>query len=97
MSQQAHSKPRVGVAILGMIFCDFLGVLVFGLPTIGWVAGLGVMFLGSPYVAWLALENHPRRAALTIRIAIVHTVVLLILITLAIAFLIYALSNVQWG
>lgn len=100
MSPQAPartSKIGLGSAILGVIFCDFFGLLLFALPAIGWVIGLAAMVIGSPYLAWLVLEDHPNRRSLTKRIAVANATVIVLSAILMIAFLAYILSTAQWG
>ena len=101
MSEQVivrkDSGRVIGRAIAGVVFSDFIGVLLFALPEIGWLVGLAVMFTISPLVAWVALEDHPRRRALTWRIGIGNAVVLTV-VAIALSLLaIFILSGVQFG
>ena len=81
MSEQVHmsNTPRHGVgrAVAGVVFADFIGGLLFWLPSVGWLLGLATMFLGSPEVAWLSLECHPRRRAVALQIGISNAAILI--------------------
>lgn len=100
MSRQvlAHAPGRdLWVALAGVVFCDFIGVLFLSLGGPGWVVGLAVMLLGGPYSAWLALEAHPRRRTLTRRIGIGNALVLVVAAIALVAFTVYMLLRVPWG
>lgn len=100
MSDQVVAKTgRRGMwpAIAGVVFCDFIGLLLFSLGDFGWILGLGTMLLGAPYSAWISLEAHPRRRALTWRIGIGNALFLLVAAAALFAFALYMLSTVQWG
>ena len=97
MSQQAHTKfpgRDLRDALAGVIFCDFIGVLLFAVPGIGRVLGLGCMLAGTPFIAWMALEAHPKRGPLTAIIGVVNAV---LVVVGAIALIAIALQSVQWG
>lgn len=101
MSQQAlgrkASAPGLGRALAGVVFADFIGVLLFALPAVGWVLGLVTMVAGSAVVAWLALEAHPRRRRLTLWIAVGNAACVTVA-AIALFFLLFAvLSSVQFG
>ncbi len=91
------SGPGLGRAFAGVVFSDFIGVLLFAVPAIGWLLGLAVMFAISPLVAWLALEEHPRRRALTWRIGIGNGIALAVVAIALFLLAIYMLSTVQFG
>ena len=91
------SGPGRGRALAGVVFSDFIGLLLFALPEIGWLLGLAVMFAISPLVAWLALEGHPRRRPLTWRIGIGNAVVLTVAGIALFLLAMYMLSRVQFG
>lgn len=91
------SGSGLGRALAGVGFSDFIGVLLLAVPTVGWLLGLAVMFGGSPLVAWFALEDHPRRRALTWRIAIGNAVCVIVAAIALFLFAIYLLSTVQFG
>lgn len=100
MSDQVFTKVRgrgFWVALGGVVFCDFIGVMLLSLGGPGWVLGLATMFLGAPYSAWMALEAHPDRRALSCRLGIANAVILVVLATVLFAFVLYMLSTVQWG
>ena len=99
MSHQALVRTRargIAVALAGVLFCDFIGVMLLSLGPFGWILGLGAMFVGSFYAAWMALEAHPRRRTLTLLIGIVNAVILVVLAILLVLAL-YGLSQAQWG
>jgi hypothetical protein len=91
------SGPGLGKAIAGAVFADFIGVLLFAVPVVGWELGLITMVAGSPAIAWVALEGHPRRQSLTWRVGIANAVLLTVAaVGLVVAF-IAMLSSVQFG
>jgi hypothetical protein len=101
MSQQVQpgrtaggTGVALGGAIAGVVFCDFIGVLLFAVPTIGWVLGLACMFAGSPVIASLALEGRPNRGRITAIIGVANA---LIVIVAAVALIALALQSFQWG
>lgn len=89
--------PGVGKAIAGVVFSDFIGVLLFALPAIGWFLGLVTMFAASPLVAWLALEEHPRRRALVWWIGVCNAALLIAAAIAVFVVAIFMLSGVQFG
>lgn len=100
MSGQVVAKAgRRGVwpAVAAVVFCDFIGLLLFPVGGFGWIPGLATMLLGAPYSAWISLEAHPRRRALTWRIGIGNALILLVVAIVLFAFALYMLSTVQFG
>ncbi len=94
---QRASGPRLGRALAGVVFSDFVGLLLFAVPVIGWLLGLAVMFTISQLVAWLALEEHPRRRALTWRIGIGNALALIVAAIALSLLALYLLSGIQLG
>ena len=86
-----------GRALAGVVFTDFIGVLLFAVPEIGWFLGLVTMFTVSPLVAWLALEEHPRRRALTWQFGVCNALFLIVAVTALFLLAMYMLSQVQFG
>lgn len=100
MSGQVVAKgDRRGLwpAVAGVVFCDFIGLLLFSVGGFGWIPGLATMLLGAPYSAWISLEAHPKRRALTWRIGVANALFLLVVTIVLFAFALYMLSTVQWG
>lgn len=84
-------------AVAGVVFCDFIGLLLFTVGDFGWIPGLMTMLLGAPCSAWISLEAHPRRRALTWRIGIGNALSLVVVAILLFAFALYMLSTVRFG
>ena len=101
MSQQAlgsrGSGSGLGRAVAGVVFADFIGVLLFTLPLIGGLLGLATMVAGGAAVAWLALEGHPRRRELTWRIGLGNAVCLVVVAIGLFVLALALLSSVQFG
>ncbi|HJR46075.1 MAG TPA: hypothetical protein VJ927_10770 [Actinomycetota bacterium] len=87
----------VGVALAGVVFCDFVGLMLLSLGPFGWILGFAAMFAGSTYSAWMALDGHPKRRSLTVRIGIANAVVLVVIAASLFGLLVYAMSTAQWG
>ena len=101
MSQHAlrreSSGSGLGRAVAGVVFADFIGVLLFALPVIGGLLGLVTMVAGSAAIAWLALEDHPRRRELTWRIGVGNAGFLTVAAIGLFVLLFAVLSSVQFG
>ena len=91
------SGPGLGKAIAGVVFSDFIGVLLFAVPTIGVVLGLITMLAVSPAVAWVALEDHPRRKTVTVQVGVFNAAALAVIGVGLIALFFAVMSSVQFG
>jgi hypothetical protein len=98
MSQQVRpdmfATRGVGAALAGVVFCDFIGLLLFAVPVIGGPLACISMFGASTYVAWMTLEGRSNRGLLTTIIGVGNA---LFLVVGAITLLFIALANVSFG
>lgn len=97
MSQQVrhdlHAPRGICAALGGVVFCDFIGLLLFAVPVVGGL--LCISMLGaSTYVAWTTLAGRSNRGLLTTIIGVGNA---LFLVVAAIAFLFIALANASFG
>jgi hypothetical protein len=82
----------LAAAIVGVVLCDFIGVMLFSVPGIGWLLAAAAMVVGSFLVPWLTLETHPKRSALTWTIGAANALVLVLAALVMVAILIASFS-----